>query len=520
MQELREIVMALSSRRLDRIDTFNEMKKNRDRLFYKFYDGIYSGKLKTNEDAAKELYNDSEDSSRYKMVKKRFTERVYTTLLFLLPRENSPKTYTKALYYCYKHFVVARLLTFISASMSARKLLEKVVRMASKYEIFEIVELSAIQLRREYMLRGDTKMFEYYDKLFLDNQQVLYAEALAEKHYYEITIQLANTYAQQPKLAEKTRAALAEIADLRIVYNTFNLNNYYYTTKLIYEELINDYQSALHTSEEFESYLLQNPTFYSKTRHANALISKVNCYLHLGQNKKGIKAAEKTSGFYQKGSNNWFTVQELYFLLTIHTGNIEKAGEIYFGAISEPRYEVLRERQSEVWKVYGGYLWFIYRYHRRHDLIKEYYKSETFNIFKLINDLSVYSKDKKGFNIAVLILQTLILLERRDFETIITHIEALRAYAYNNLKRSEALRSYYFIQLLVLLVKSDFDPSKMKSKTKSIFQRMQQEKVNYNSTQTRMEVLPYEELWKMILNMLEARDKKGKEKAAPFTEAA
>lgn len=520
MQDLREIVHTLSGGRVDKIETFNELRKNRDRLYFKFYKGIADGKIKTDEDAIRELYAGKVAGSKYKMMKKRFTERLYTTLLFLQPRENSPKSYTKALYYCYKYFIVARLLAITSPTVVAVKLLEKVIRKATTYEVFELIELSAIHLRREYMLSGDIKKFEYYDNLFVENQQKIYAEALAEKYYNELIIKLANTFAPQPGLAEATHKAVLEINDLRIVYPTYKLNYFYYATKLVYDELMNNYPDALSTCDALEEYLLSTRIFYSQTRHANALVRKVNCYLHLGDYKQGIKCAEKTLTLYRKGIGNWWVLQELYFLLALNVNDFTKAGQLYAEAVSLQSFEILRPRQQEVWQIYGGYLWFIYKYQQRDDLIQKVFKNKPFRISKLVNDLSVYSKDKKGLNIAVLILQILIYIQNEDFDSITDHFEALRTYAYNYLNRGEAFRSYYFVQILMLLVKSDFNPSKMKAKTKSIFQRMQQEKVNYNSTQTRMEVLPYEELWKMILNMLEARDKKGKEKAASFTEAA
>lgn len=516
MQELHELVVALSGNRVDKIETFNEEKQNRGTLYYKLFKALESGEVKTDDEAQMVLYGKRINSSRYKMLKKRFSERMYTTMLFILPRENSPKSYSKELYYCYKYFAVAKLLRDVSASQAATTLFKKIISKALRYEFFDLVELCALDLRRDCMMKGKLKQFEYYDKLFEYTQQVVYAEALAEKHNYEIQIHLTKTFAQRPELAATTEKAILEIDDLRKYHNTFKLNNFYYTTKLLWLELSNDYEGALKIVNEFEAYILSKPIFYTKARHANILLRKVDLYLHTAQFAEGIKAAEKALNFYQKGRNNWFTLLELYFVVSLNVNDLDKAAFLYKEAVTDSRYEHLRSQQQEIWRVYGGYLWLICRYSDREDLLNRYFKkSGSFRIHKLVNELPVFSKDKQGLNVSILILQILILLLDGDFVSVIQRTEALRTYAYDYLKRSEAVRSYYFIDLLVRLIKADFDPAKIRSKIKIIFQRMQQEKVNYNSTQTRMEVLPYEQIWEMILNILEMR----KNKTAPMKRA-
>lgn len=521
MQDLHELVVALSSNRVDRIETFTEEKHNKGTLYYKLYKALEKGEIKSDEDAQIALYGKVITNSRFKMLKKRFSERMYTTMLFLLPRENEIKSYSRELYYCYKYFAVAKLLRDVSASQAATTLFKKIIGKALRYEFFDLVELCALDLRRDCMRQGKVKQFEYYDKLFEYAQQVVYAEALAERHNYEIQIHFTKTFAQRPELATSTEKAILEIDDLRKFHNTFKLNNFYYTTKLLWLELLNDYDSALAIVNEYEQYILNKPVFYTKARHANILLRKVDLYLHTGQFREGIETAEKALGFYQKGRNNWFTLLELYFLTALNINNIDKAAELYHIAVTDARYEHLLAQQQEIWRVYGGYLWLICRQSDRADLLRKYFgQSENFRISKLVNEVPLFSKDKQGLNVSILILQILILMLEEDYVSVIQRTEALRTYAYDNLKRKEAIRNYCFLDLLIRLIKSDFNPSKMKSKTKAIFQRMQQEKVNYNSTQTRMEVLPYEQLWKMILNMLEIRNRDGKEKAASFTEAA
>lgn len=500
MEELRQIVLTLAGSRQRKTDTLNEILEKKNKPYYKLYKGIADNSIRTDEEAARQVFGVSSQSSRYKMAKKRFAERMYTAMLYTMPNEKQSASFNKSLYFCYKHFVVARLLAITTPTKIASKMLEKVLRKANEYELFEIAELCTVHLRRENMLTGNSRNFEYYDRLFHDNHEKLLAEATAEKLYNDITIKIAKTYAPQPGLATLAKEAATRIDKLRKKYDTNNLKYYSFAASLVYYELVNDYTAALQVCSAFEAYFLSSK-FYAPTRYANALARKVDCYLHLQDYEKGIACATQAFGLYKKGKGNWWVLQELSFLLALNKEDLGKASELYAESLVTKGFEVLREKPHELWHLYGGYLWFSLQYNRQHELAQKYF-NKGYKLSKSLNEMEETQKDKKGINIAVRILQVLIPLQAGDFYTVIDRFEALRWYAYKYLKQSEAVRSFAFIRLLMLLIESDFEPEKLGKETQDIFRRMQTVKVSFNSSQTRMEVIPYERIWDMMMDML------------------
>jgi tetratricopeptide (TPR) repeat protein len=230
---------------------------------------------------------------------------------------------------------------------------------------------------------------------------------------------------------------------------------------------------------------------------------KGSCYLHLGNYKKGIECAKQAQPLYAEGSENWFILQELYFLLLFNSNDLYGATEIFCNVIRHPRINYTRAIQQELWKVIGGYLWFMINYFKDDQCLKLLtQQKQIFRFSKLLNEIPLFSRDKKGMNVAVLILQILLLLEKREYVKVISRMEALKSYTYRNLGKDDAYRSHYFIKMLLAMEKAQFEPAKTEVKTRDLLDKLRRGDLNYTSTQTRMEIISYERLWNIALDMI------------------
>ena len=507
MKDLKELIEVAFSKRIGKIETFNEEREEaQGTLFYKFYKGVLDGQIKTDEDAAHILYNKKKTDISYKVLKLRLKERLYNTIIFTEPRDKSAKSFHYNLYYCYKHYVISRLLLIINLRDAGKRLMSKVVNRAIPYQIFDIVLQAAITLRRQCMLEGDIEGFKYYNELFKSANEKVVAEATAEELYNEVAINFSKSVVYKPELVDTVRTYLNKVKRLKSKYNTFYLEYYNFNLNNIYCQLSREYSGALLACSEYEEYLTEHTAFYSQGRHAAILTNKMNCLLHLKQYKEGAKCAEEALQLFSGNGANWFVFQELHFRLMFSTRNLDKAVAIYAEVVNNPRFGQILPAQQETWKVFSGYLWFMLRYENKDKLLAALFKTETgFNISKLVNDIPIHQKDKKGYNVAVLILQVLILLEKRDFTKLIGRTDALKNYTYKNLQMDDAERSHYFIKMLLALENAQFEVPLAKRKTKGALEKLKAKAVNYSTTQTRLEILPYEELWDIILDMLEKK---------------
>ena len=125
-----------------------------------------------------------------------------------------------------------------------------------------------------------------------------------------------------------------------------------------------------------------------------------------------------------------------------------------------------------------------------------------FRVSKFLNEVPEYSKDKKAFNISILIAQVLFLLSDRKYNKIIDRMESLQLYAYRHLRNDETIRSQCFIKMLGEMVKADFRRTGTEFRTNKLLQKMK-DALAIDPFLIENEVIPYEDLWEMILEQLD-----------------
>jgi len=507
MKALLELVKIVSEYRLDNVPIFSlHSRTDKNVKYNQFLDGILEKKFITDSEAAKALYNTGTESTKYRILKSRIKERIYNNILFIDSGKRKSSSYDGVYLSLYRHLIVSKFLVGWNAKTAGYELMAKVLNKAIKYQRHDIVQQCALHFRRQSMLEGNNAQFDYYNNLFNTSSNNLMAEVKAEELYYTIMINFSRSVSHSPELIEKARECYKSITLLQQQYRTYFINYYDHSIKSIYYQLISDFNAAIVSCDEFESYLKDNPIFYSSARHANNLVIKGSCYLHLGKYEEGITCAVEALPLYTDGSENWFILQELHFLLLLNSNSLYGATEIFCHVIKHPRLTHTRAQQQELWKVFGGYLWFMINYYNDDNCIELLAKEkQTFRFAKLLNEIPLFSKDKKGMNVAVLILQILLLLEKREYVKIISRTEALKSYIYRNLGKDDAYRSHFFIKMLLVMEKCQFDPAKTQVKTEDLLDKLKRGDINYTSTQNRMETVPYERLWNIAIDLIKEK---------------
>ena len=508
MKSLQELVKVVSDYRLDNVPIFsihNRVDKNSK--YNQFLDGILHNQFNDDDEAAKELYNCGTDNVKYRVLKNRIKERIYYNVLFIDSGKRKVNSYDGVYLKLYRHLIVSKFLVGLNAKTAGYELMSKVLNKALKYQMHDIVQQCSLHFRRQSMLEGNNAQFDYYNNMFNSASNNLMAEVKAEELYYTIIINFSKSVSHSPDLISKARECFKSINLLQEQYHTYFINYYDHSIKSIYYQLISDYKSAIVSCDKFESYLTENPIFYSDARHANNLVTKGSCYLHLGQFEEGVACATEALPLYTDGSENWFILQELYFLLLLNSGNLYGATEIFCRVINHPRFlESIRPQLQEIWKVFGGYLWFMINYYDEDSCLQLLAKEkQTFRFSKLLNEVPFYSRDKKGMNVAILILQILLLLEKREYVKIISRTEALKSYIYRNLGKDDAYRSHYFIKMILMMEKCQFEPEKTQAKTADLLEKLKTRDLNYTSTQNHMEIIPYERLWDITIDLIKEK---------------
>ncbi len=505
MKKLREITKIVISKRLKKIELFeeNEIRDEKSKL-NDLYNGIKKDSFESDKDAARALYNSSPLSTKFRQLKFRYKNRINNTLFFLDVKNTEFSKYHKAYYTCNKNWSLIRILLSNGARDSAKELLDKTYKLAFTYKLHDICYFCARDLQNHYSLVGNTKKFEEYILLTKHHEKLLGAENKSNELYQKTIIKFTGTVAKQPELAPKIRGYLSELKTLANEYKDSYIIQY---NRFIVWALICEiefkFKEALAIYEQTEGYIKSHPPFHQKIRLAEIALKKMVCYLHMRDYEHGEENAKKCKNLFRQGSNNWFIFYEYYFLLAMHTGNYRTALERFREIHKHDRSKYLTPGQKEKWKIFEAYLFYALK---SQGVRSTNFKTKSrFNIYKFVNEVPIYTRDKTGYNIAIFIVQVLIFLEAKNFDAIIILAEALRVYRSRYLKDTKHFRSNCFIKMLLIMEKESFDFSKTNNKTTNLFTKLKMQSVDQMNI-SEIEVIPYEILWEQIIKRLKVLD--------------
>ncbi len=248
------------------------------------------------------------------------------------------------------------------------------------------------------------------------------------------------------------------------------------------------------TQKNYEAHVPLQILFYQQ------LIFSFN----LKQFSERSELTQACKSYMQEGTYNWFKYQEILLQMALYEGNYAPAFDIHFQATKHPRFSLLPENVTEVWTVIRAHLYFLaiaqaVEFHPKRFSIK------SFRAKKFDNETVLYSKDKRGLNISIQIVQFLILLVENKRAEAIDQVEALGQYAYRHLRKEEYLRSRIFIRMLLSIPLSGFDSTEFKLKNERNWQKLISTESSKNAELSEIEIIPYERIWEILCKRFHAK---------------
>ena len=124
---------------------------------------------------------------------------------------------------------------------------------------------------------------------------------------------------------------------------------------------------------------------------------------------------------------------------------------------THPKYKSLYDSQSEDWLINEAFIhYFISIGKINLNDFPEEATIKKFRLAKFLNELPTFSKDKRGNNIPILIVQLMYMLNRSQYGAVIDRVDALNMYCSRYLKKDETFRSNCFIKMLLELPAANF----------------------------------------------------------------
>jgi hypothetical protein len=476
-----------------------------------FFNAVTERKIQSDDDARTLLVESREDTAYLPNLKSKLKERLLDTFFLLDFKESNFSNRQKAYFECQKKWSVIMSLLVRGAKITAIELAERLLRHSKRFEFTELTLDILRTLHLQYSLvEGDVKKYEEVKKQYAWYETVWLMESKAERSYTEIMMHYTNSKATQPELKQAAIDSFAALEPFMAQCDSFKLHLYGRLIQILIYNIDNDYVNTARLCEDVID-------FYDKKSYDSGLplqvfyYNLIACYMQLKEYDKGRAAIGRCEYYFEEGSFNWFKLHELFFLLAMHTGHYENAYEVYEKVKKHPRFEDNPVQIHEMWRIFQAYLYYLIKVGKI-PAEKVGAQHSKFKINKFINEISLFSKDKRGMNVAVLIVQILYSLADKNYDQTVDRIEAIEKYCSRYLNENDTFRSNCFIKMLLQIPQASFHREAVARKTERYYKMLRSMPLEMAQQPHETEIVPIEALWEMTIESLDLKIYKQKKR--------
>jgi hypothetical protein len=377
----------------------------------------------------------------------------------------------------------------------SERLLRRCLRLAEKGEFTSYAEQASQRLVTLYASQRQQHKYALTVKYLYKIRQVLAYEQEAEQLAMQIRLTMTRSVAGRRTLLAKIGAYVHRAEQLQQKAHTFATYLALYRIRIVQAELTGEYTEIIRYTLAATKLLRQGKL--NERRFDQRFNQFMSVYAHLRsrQYAAGLKLAEEYAADFHPTSNNWFYFYEHYILLALHAGDYEQALRLLHVVQKNPSFPKQRPAAQERWGLLQAYVEFV----QPPDKIPVRRRSQL-AIFAALT-VPEYARDKRGYNVAILIFQLLHYLRQRSLEPVLSRLERLRKYQQRHLRDAATLRSRLLLRLLLLLPEGEFNATLLVKRGQNLLTQLGQAPM-VGEADAEIEIIPYEQVWTLVLDIL------------------
>ncbi len=509
MEELQELIRFISKNKIKQLDWAGPGSKLGigTGLTLKLYEGIAGGKFYSEEDVANFFFPSSSRKDQYaKRLIQKLKNRLYNTLYFIDLNQPKFNNIQQAYYQSHKDYATYKILLGHNLIASSISLGEEAIQRAQKFGFPYLTMELARNLMIQYGVIGtNEKKARYYQTLMFEQFELYQAEIRTEAYFQELAVHFSRSRSSKPEMAKMANQYADEVEQYLKRFQTYRLVLNGYRVLSMRYQIENDYENTIAVSRRALDIIENDPTLNTQTALLIFYFNILQSCIQLRRLEEGEQAAQKCLKLVPEGSNNWFSVLELHLMLAFHTNKFQKAYEVLRLAIQHPDLKKLPDAIQEQWIIYKAYVQYFISIGKISSTGKE--QIQSFRIGKFLNEVPTFSKDKRGVNISIIVIQILFLLAKTEFGEVIDRVETLNMYRHRYLRRDDTFRSNCFIQMLLQIPAANFNRIATVRRTQKLMDQLKNVPIETARQSGEIEVIPYETLWRFVLQSLELKPK-------------
>ncbi len=507
MQDLKDIIALISRKRIDNIQILTSSNRLPTKQMM-LYDIIRQNNSYTEDQAISYLYQNKPNSSAFKKVKTRLYQKVLNTCLFLDFGSQVTDLRQKSILTILRTYVLMKILAFFGCRDAGMNLAHKNYQICNKYEISELGSLISKELMKHFAyIAPDKKNYEYYLKECRKWSLIVQQEIEIEILYSRISY-LAGTIKNTKLLRKEVdyHSSISKLTQIinqdqltyRLLFMSFTLLSYLYS---LYEE----FEACIKTCDKGIEKLKRKNFSSNKTTFL-LTVDKIIALIRLARTEDAKKITQETIRLTQKGTLNYFAASKYILLIN----SLEKDWNSFclnsiaiFGDNELKR----NQREYQLWNIRFAFAAFLIQLNKYKPT-----KNINFRLYKFLNDVPIFVKDKSGVNITILIIQLLFLLKDKKYTKIEERLGSLSQYSHRYLRDDENLRANCLIKMLLKLPEAEYHPLRVKRYVSRYEKKLASKPYEVNEQNLDVEIIPFDILWELVLELLDNNLKQKKKR--------
>jgi hypothetical protein len=506
MTDLQELSKLIDGYKLRQIEVLTRpLRPGVTETRYKImYHALIDGRAHTEAEAAQLLGLDPHGRP-FRRFLFEFRRRLFAPLLFLDTESSLHFNPTqKANFECLRKLATFQTLVYRNCLENASIVAEEVLALAAAHDVTLVALEMTTFLRRYYIEQSPNP--ERYQAYQVQMRQYRFdwaAENKALAYYQAASAPAMKTKSTQVELVSKTQYFVQALASEAQTCQTIIFLAGYYGLKFMEKMHAFRWEECIAVCDE-AIVRLSAKTCSTPRLEGIFYGHKIVCLYMLENYAEALRLNSENIQREIAGSRGWFLALETHILIALKAGNYELALETAQTAYTHPSFGVMPHLLQESWKILSAYLVFVQSMIQTKSNLSELENWSKFKIRKFLNDVPTFSKDKKGLNLPILIIQFLFLLLHKDFDRAQEQLIALRKYRLKHLKTEQGYyRTQLFIRALCTLAASAFHRHSFLKKSTPYLAEMAQIPKGYPDQHYRIEIIPYEVLWKWVAELLD-----------------
>ncbi len=492
----------VSKQKVKALGLFKDNKLGSETKYLSFYENIVDNVIQNDQEAQKAL-NYSPASKSFVKFKERYTKKILDYILLSDAHIQVDEYVYEEYFKLLRLYTAAKIIKSYQQTDNAIKIYKYIFNQSKNLEFEELQLFSGLALRQNYAyVNPDKKKYQFYDAELERIQESILKSMSLSKFYDKLSHENLSTKEEDRKNYQiNTLNKSLEFLNSISEKDSFLYKSRAYEIAAFAFTINNDLEKSIDISKKSVS-LMKQSQYIPKYKLYAAYKDIMSTYLKLKDFENAKIYLDKTMEVLIKKHFNYFKLKSIEY--TIYAN--QKDYDALFALTAEVlSYKSLKEFKANLqeWKLREAFSNILLETGKiSKDLLNNLHFKE-FRLRKFMNEVDLFTKDKRGTNISILVVELMHFLVKKQYDKVVDKLDALNQYTFRYLKNDHTLRSNCFIKMLLKLPEAEYHPLRTERYVKKYEQKLKENPFELSLKVVDVEIIPYEHLWEIIIDILD-----------------